>query len=1220
MSQNYWKERFSYTILSRGEELLNSGKLDELYEKNGRYTASVTDGKSVYVPSVTINGNILKRMSCTCAYHRNNKYCKHIAALIYRIEDEKGSIYYPEKTEKTKKEEKTAPREYARLVYNDDGEPHYFSFGTSLDLYRPTPATLSKAEKIVKRKKVFSRDVKLDTKSGMKELVYSSKVEEGGRTAVVKIVLVHSGIKEISCLEDRWYGNKLIGATCGLNTSDRDGVIELCTHKTAALMDLMSFLEKNRDFTDYTDTTASYFIENFSRDRKTSTEEEDESDILDIEPVLDDEDMVLRIRMKDGKKYQISRIDDFYDSYKEKKRYTLKNITVDFSETELSPRGRKIIKLIDIASSYCYTFNRRHSFDRIDITSSIPYSDIIDEFFETMKGSPVTYRKETLIGFRDAEPALRVKIEEKRERDKTVGVTVSGYITGYWRSEKYIYWVEDGYFNRTPSSGLGASFAFSYATDGDGRFSFTVGKSELDNFYNRILPEIRSYGEVEDTAYESISEFLTEPPKAEFHVDGDTSRITCRAVLVYRGVKYRVYPYGTYNKEPSFRDKTALKPYGEDLLRELEDIFPRSYSPEGLWTVGESENDIYTFLKRGIGRLRELGEVTVTGSVDNMTVRRMPQLSGFFDIDNRNDSILDFRLDLQGFTIEELQGILDSYRENRKYHRLGNGDFVSLSGVNLNTLTSLFSDSGLSLKDFVDGEMHIPLYRTLYLNEILSRQHGISYEGGERLKKLIDGFSSMNRSGYMVPSSLEGVMREYQKEGYRWMKTLYEYGFGGILADDMGLGKTVQALSLLLSLKEEGKQVNALIVSPSSLVYNWKAEAEKFTPSLKTVTVTGTAQQRAAILSRRDNYDILITSYDLLKRDINRYEGISFNIEIIDEAQFIKNHDTAASKAVRAVSATHRMALTGTPIENRLSELWSIFEYLMPGFLFSREKYREIISDPIEKNGSRKAAGTLKKLTGPFILRRLKADVLNDLPDKIEETRVIALEGEQKKLYTAEAARTLGMLKGNGNYGEQKIEILAELMKMREICCDPSLVYEDYRGTSAKREAVMELIASAIDGGHRILVFSQFTSMLALLEKDLEKAGIRYFKLTGETEKEKRLELVDSFNEGTVPVFLISLKAGGTGLNLTGADIVIHYDPWWNTAVENQATDRAHRIGQTHDVTVYKMIARDTIEEKIVELQERKKSLADEIVSTGSITLSSLSKEDLMELLSISQM
>ena len=614
----------------------------------------------------------------------------------------------------------------------------------------------------------------------------------------------------------------------------------------------------------------------------------------------------------------------------------------------------------------------------------------------------------------------------------------------------------------------------------------------------------------------------------------------------------------------------------------------------------------------------ELGIVNVSDAFKRIVVRKMPPISSFVDIEEKDNSILNFNLDTHGLTLEELVEILNSYKNKKKFYRLKNGDLISLEEENLDSLKDLFLSSGINIKDFVNGKMHIPLYRALYLDQILNDQNGISFTSGQQYRHLIKEFKTINESDYEVPKSLDNTLRPYQKDGFRWLRVLYEYGFGGILADDMGLGKTIQTLTFLLSLKEEKKEVSTIIISPSSLVFNWKAEVQKFTPKLSAQTVVGTAKEREKIIKDHSKYDILITSYDLLKRDIALYEDVKFNNEIIDEAQFIKNHNTSQAKAVRAINSVHRFALTGTPIENRLSELWSIFEYLMPGFLFNQESFRRLISNPIEKNGDREAFSTLKKLTGPFILRRIKADVLKDLPDKIEETRVTPLSGEQLKLYTAEVAKAKGMLKGQDNFNEKKIEILAELMRIRELCCDPSLVYADYKGESSKREATIDLIKTAIDGGHKVLLFSQFTSMLALLEKDLKAEGIGYYKIIGDTNKAKRIELVDSFNSDSTPVFLISLKAGGTGLNLTSADIVIHFDPWWNVAVQNQATDRAHRIGQTKRVTVYKMIAENTIEERIMTLQETKKKLASEIISTDNISLSSLSKDDLLDLLNVS--
>ncbi len=363
--------------------------------------------------------------------------------------------------------------------------------------------------------------------------------------------------------------------------------------------------------------------------------------------------------------------------------------------------------------------------------------------------------------------------------------------------------------------------------------------------------------------------------------------------------------------------------------------------------------------------------------------------------------------------------------------------------------------------------------------------------------------------------------------------------------------------------------------------------------------------------------DVYIISYDLLKRDIAQFGDITFHAVVLDEAQYIKNQKAISTKSVKALRCDHRFALTGTPMENRLSELWSIFDFLMPGFLYSSPEFISRFEAPIAKSHDEEKTAQLRKMVGPFILRRRKVDVLKDLPAKMEEVRYSQMDQEQQRLYDAQVVHMRQTLSvSTGRPGEDKIRILAELTKLRQICCDPSLLFENYHGASAKREACMDLINSAIDGGHRMLIFSQFTSMLALLEEDLNAAGIPFFKITGSTPKDRRLALVHAFNDGDTPVFLISLKAGGTGLNLTGADMVIHYDPWWNLAAQNQATDRAHRIGQTRQVTVFRLITKGTIEERILELQEAKKDLADAILEGSSESLMSMSNEELLALLS----
>ena len=410
--------------------------------------------------------------------------------------------------------------------------------------------------------------------------------------------------------------------------------------------------------------------------------------------------------------------------------------------------------------------------------------------------------------------------------------------------------------------------------------------------------------------------------------------------------------------------------------------------------------------------------------------------------------------------------------------------------------------------------------------------------------------------------------------------------------------------------------ITSLIICPASLIYNWEEEFHRFAPSLRVRCIVGTAKARKEILKESSSYDVLITSYDLLKKDIEAYEDLSFRYESLDEAQYIKNQKAAAAKTVKVIRAERHFALTGTPIENRLSELWSIFDYLMPGFLFKYEAFRTRFETPVTKYKDETAAAELRKMVQPFILRRSKKDVLKDLPDKIEEIRYARFEEEQQKLYDAQVTHLREMLAGNlFEKGEEKMKILAELTKIRQICCDPALRVDHYKGGSAKREAAMELIKNAADAGHKMLVFSQFTSMLEILEQELRDEDISYYKITGATPKEERIRLVHAFNEDETPVFLISLKAGGTGLNLTGADFVIHYDPGWNLAAQNQATDRAHRIGQTKQVTVFRMIVKDSIEEKILHMQDAKKDLADAILAGEGKAITQMSKEEMMELL-----
>jgi len=533
----------------------------------------------------------------------------------------------------------------------------------------------------------------------------------------------------------------------------------------------------------------------------------------------------------------------------------------------------------------------------------------------------------------------------------------------------------------------------------------------------------------------------------------------------------------------------------------------------------------------------------------------------------------------------------------------------------------------------------------LYLDKIL-KQNDIVVKQSEEYRELIsDVYNRQISDRFTLPTGLKAELREYQQVGYDWLKTLDEYKLGGILADDMGLGKTLQILAVVLSYVEEAEKKNGieggsqmslahesdegkiprdkqpcLVICPSSLCLNWQDEASKFAPTLKTIVISGDTETRKELISQIEKCDIAITSYDLLKRDLEEYKKYNYNFRylIADEAQYIKNNNTKNAKAIKEINADTRYALTGTPIENSLSELWSIFDFIMPGYLFSYNKFKMQYETPIVKEENKEVMARLKSMIEPFVLRRVKEKVLTELPEKTITVLTNEMEDEQLKLYMAYAQSAKKQVKEeiaeNGVQNSQ-IKILALLMRLRQICCHPGLFIDNYKEGSKKLSQCMEIIEDAAAGGHKMLLFSGYSSMFKYIEEGLKEKGIQYLKLTGQTKVSERMDLVNEFNRNkNIKVFLISLKAGGTGLNLVGADMVIHYDPWWNISAENQATDRTYRIGQKRNVQVYKLITKNSIEEKIYNLQEKKAKLADDMLSTNETFISKLSKDEIMDL------
>ena len=757
-----------------------------------------------------------------------------------------------------------------------------------------------------------------------------------------------------------------------------------------------------------------------------------------------------------------------------------------------------------------------------------------------------------------------------------------------------------------------------------------IDEPDMSAFVREMLPSLEKFFHCDLRDFPEEAGLECYKAAYEIYLDApERDWITCKAFSVYGEDKFSVFDRNVSVQTRDIPGEMGvfvlLSKYfnGYDAQRMELALDCRTGEYENLngedetVNMDSSEEKLYQLLKEGIPAMQKIGTVYISQAIRRMRVMKMPGIRLGVSL---SAGLLNLNLDVEGMDQAQLFDILSRYDRRKKYFRLKDGSFLDVSDGQLRELSVLKDGMQISDSELKKGKTQVPAYRAMYLDSQLKGGDLIKVEKDNTFRALIRNMQTMEGHKFQIPKEQEKILRGYQKEGFYWIKTLKYNQFGGILADDMGLGKTLQVIAFLWSEFQESRPEEnrrALVVTPASLVFNWMSEIERFAPGLPATVVTGDVKERKALIQNAGEREVLITSYDLLKRDLKAYQKLDFVVQIIDEAQYIKNHGTQVAKAVKEIRSEFRLALTGTPVENRLSELWSIFDFLMPGFLYSYEKFRKEIELPAVQYSNSDAMERLQKMIRPFVLRRLKKDVLKDLPDKLEKDMFSPLESEQKELYEAHTERLRLMLgmQSDAEFRTSKLQILAEITRLRQICCYPGLVYEGYKGNSSKLEMCMELVQNAVNGGHKILLFSQFTTMLDVLAERLKKAKISFYVLTGATSKEKRARLVKAFNEDDTSVFCISLKAGGTGLNLTAADIVIHYDPWWNLAVQNQATDRAHRIGQQNVVSVYRLFMKDTIEERIRVLQEMKRELADEILSGEGIGQALISREEVLELL-----
>lgn len=812
----------------------------------------------------------------------------------------------------------------------------------------------------------------------------------------------------------------------------------------------------------------------------------------------------------------------------------------------------------------------------------------------------------------DGNPPIRVEFTSvgdggfEMHRDEPITLVASG-------NSRYI-WQNGAFYRCTPDYAEVEEFLRDvYSNKNEVQF---ISEQDAPAFCSNVLPSLEKHLEVIEPPEMEV--MRPRPCEVIVCLDRAGKGISCEAYAQYDDERCGLFEAKAERTKLSYglRDLGAERAVRRLLARYFPVVEGKTTGTQDSPMRLSDEEDITRLLFEGLRELRAHATVLTTPEFDGLISRRHPHASVGISF---KANLINLTVSADDLPRGELVALLNSYRRRKRYHRLKDGSFVDLANADLAEADELLVDLNLMPEDLRDGSAVLPAYRALQLDDLVADE-----QKDASFVQYVNNFEQRGLANYQVPAGLHATLRPYQVEGFEWLCTLSDMGFGGILADEMGLGKSVQLISYLLAQKEARADcAPALIVCPASLVYNWIAEFEKFAPGLRAIAVAGSKPERDDILieyageNPTGTADVLVTSYDLMRRDVEVYQQIEFSCVALDEAQYIKNHATLAAQAVKSVPSKHRFALTGTPIENRLSELWSIFDFLMPGLLGSYRRFRERYEQPIV-DGQEEAMRRLQELVGHFVMRRLKSDVLVDLPEKSENVVYAHMEGEQLKLYRAHEQRLRESIvgKSTAEFARERIAVLAELTRLREICCDPHLVFDDYDDSSAKLSTILDLVETAIDSGKKLLLFSQFTSYLDIISTHLSEQGVAHYTITGATPKRQRLELVNEFNEDDTPVFLVSLKAGGTGLNLTGASVVIHADPWWNSAAEDQATDRAHRIGQTKDVMVYKVIAKDSIEERILALQETKSDLADKLINSEGLSLSSLTRDELVSLLS----
>lgn len=939
--------------------------------------------------------------------------------------------------------------------------------------------------------------------------------------------------------------------------------------------------------------------------------------------LYNDTDKKLKVEFKIGNKQltKINNLPDFFERMLNREKYKYNNV-LEFihEENAFEEQSRPLLKFLlkyaeiikyanDVNNNYAY-YGRNFNVNNVVLSNTG-----LDELFEILKGKTVEFETKTgerKIQFIDEPIDIKFILEKSDESTYCLTPNIDVYRYDIFYGKNYSYFLIDNKMHKCLPKVENRNLELLEVYKKNYTQSIVFNENNLRNFFAIVVPKIKDNFEIENIDKEQIEKYMPKDLYVKIFLDyNEKGYIVADVKFCYGNEEFN--PIKNVNLEIT---RNAIQE------NEVLDTFVQTgfmLDSANARLVLANDEKIYNFLSKEIEDYMKKFEVLVAEDFKKKDIKKIKIKSIGVKIEN---NLLDINLEDFKFNIYEIKDIINKYKLRKKFYRLKDGTYISLEkNSSLDFLENLTDNIEIEDENVEENSIKLPIYRALYLEKIFKNMPNTNIQKNEYYKNMISQIEDRQIDlSTKIPPKLNAELRTYQKIGYKWLRTLEQYKMGGILADDMGLGKTIQLLAVILSYvqKNKGNVKPSIIICPSSLALNWYNEIQKFTPTLKALVISDDYLERKRKIEEIGKYQVIITSYDSLKRDIDLYENYCFKYVVADEAQYIKNNNTKNSKAIKTINAETKFALTGTPIENSLSELWSIFDFIMPGYLYKYKKFKELYETPIIKEQNEDVMNKLKKQIEPFVLRRTKGEVLTELPDKTVTILNNEMSEEQYNIYMSYMAQArkeiMSQIDING-FEKSQIKILSLLMRLRQICCHPKLFLREYEGESSKLNQCIEIIQDAVLGGHKILLFSSYTSMFEIIEEKLKNIGVKYLKLTGQTKVGERIELVDKFNtDENIKVFLISLKAGGTGLNLTGADMVIHYDPWWNLSAENQATDRTYRIGQKRNVQVYKLITKNSIEEKIYELQQKKAKLIDNMLSTDATFINKLSKDDILAL------